>query len=180
MFARRVHREQERGVAGGTMDQAVLTLRLRSSRWLDRTRGALARDRAFRAAVQQGVVFDPDADVRIQDRADEEMNTVEAFTQRQKIRRLPRVVQALDALWSVVLRAEHRQYGGGENAAVPSIGFDIYSAYYHIVYFTLLPDEYDADAADEAAQEEWAEETEEGVRMDQAAFCKSLFECASC
>ena len=160
-----------------SMDQAgtvpLLLLRRGGQRWLDNARAKIKYASMQQAASNVVLVTDDVSRVRYQDQGNADLSaSADAFKQRQKLRRSPIVLEALDEWWSVSLRRVRRY-----RPDATSLVWAEYCAVYKAIYADLLgADAYDEAEAEAEAREEWARDCKGGSTMDRAAFLDALFE----
>lgn len=127
-----------------SMDQAgtvpLLLLRRGGQRWLDNARAKIKYASMQQAASNVVLVTDDVSRVRYQDQGNADLSaSADAFKQRQKLRRSPIVLEALDEWWSVSLRRVHRY-----RPDATSLVWAEYCAVYKAIYADLLgADAYD-------------------------------------
>ena len=104
---------------------------------------------------------------------DPDLHTEEAFVQRKRLRRHPRIVNELERWWAAILRCNERDGA----ITVPAIHFDVYSAMIKRLYMELV-DEYDEADACATSHEDWEADSQGHPSLDRARFHDCIFEVA--
>ena len=126
-------------------------MKQRSLHWLDTALAKVTHREAMAEAERSGVVFEATEAVGYSKQADADVNTLEAFMKRRKIRRHPIVVKALNQWWAMAL-----EYAQMARPGCSDLTFEDYRDIHRLLYEELVgEDEYDDEEADEAAKEEW-------------------------
>ena len=136
------------------------SLRGRSINWLDKAAARSAYSAAKEAANEAGVDF-----------AREDLNTLDAFLQRRKLKHHPRVRGALDNWWNAAIRNVRLTRPSAEE-----LGFVEFRELNRSAFRYLLDDEdFDEDEVEEATADEWATRSSGGT-MGQASFVNGMYE----
>ena len=153
-----------------------LAMRQRSITWLDRARAKI-RQRQSQKVAGAATLFVEDesalANISWQQQGNADLNTVEAWEQRLKLRRNPIVQQSLDAWWEMAIQSARRQ-----RPAANALEWEDYLNFYQFLYLDLLEDDYDEAEAEEAAWEDWETDSPDGETLDKRHFVDSIFEVA--
>ncbi|KOO26610.1 hypothetical protein Ctob_002497 [Chrysochromulina tobinii] len=133
--------------------------------WMDRARTKVGRRKFEELMRSQGID------------GDETLNSVEAFTKRQTLRKNRLVTEMLTMFWAVALSvAKHRPHGR-PNAV--DLSFDDYLITYKQIYRKLVgEDDYDEAEAEDSALEEFFRDAGGMGFMSQHAFVGGIFEVA--
>ena len=133
--------------------------------WMDRARTKVGRHKFEELMRSQGID------------GDETLNSVEAFTKRQTLRKNRLVTEMLTVFWAVALSvAKHRPHGR-PNAI--DLSFDDYLITYKQIYRKLVgEDDYDEAEAEDSALEEFFRDAGGMGFMSQHAFVGGIFEVA--
>ena len=145
----------------------------KAARWHDNARArtkhaALAKAKAVTevkdAAEKEALAY--------QLQGDATLSTKDAFRQRQKLRRNPKVLAELDKWWLAVVNTA-KQRGRTE----VGLRLEDWTNIYRLLYYELLgADEYDEADADSEAMSEWAEDSTDGHHMERPQFLDAIFE----
>ena len=145
--------------------------RKKTARWSDEAKSVVRRRHELVRQQQATIVNVVSNEFALsatafQEQGDAELNTEAAFRARQQLRRDPGILAALDQWWNTAL---------GTARLIRSIADSLIEAdYVHIakmLYRDLLgPSQYDDDAAQAAALEDWEADAGTATTMGRAAF----------
>ena len=147
----------------------------RAHDWVDRSR---ARVRAQRMLVQaHRATFEVESPSKLTkiafiDQADVSMNTEQAFIERERLRRHPRIVEQLDRWWNAAAEKEGIPQDGG------SLTFEPYADLHRRIFRECLGDGFNEAEARASAAEDWQDDSGGCEALDSAQFAKAIFEVA--
>ena len=116
---------------------AAAKLKQKSTHWLDTSLARATYREAMAEAQAKGIVFDVEEgqNVGFSKQADMDLNTLEAFMKRRKIRRHPVVISSLEAWWKQALSFAQKARPGCD-----TLTFDDYRDIHRCGISRLLPE----------------------------------------